>query len=51
MSSLHMLTTTIDTRTKKCVLGIEADEELCRVLCTSAAGPVLGAFDRKSRVT
>jgi hypothetical protein len=33
-----MLTTTIDTRTKKCVLGIEADEELCRVLVHECSG-------------
>jgi aspartate ammonia-lyase len=55
MSSLRILTAAINTLTKKCVLGIEADEERCRALVEESIGlitalvPTLG-YEACSRV-
>jgi aspartate ammonia-lyase len=48
LTSLRTLTAAIDTLTKRCVIGIEADRERCRALVensiglVTALGPVLG---------
>ncbi len=40
MSSLRVLTAAINTLTRKCILGIEADEERCRALVEDSIGLV-----------
>jgi aspartate ammonia-lyase len=40
MSSLRVLTAAINTLTRKCVVGIEADEERCRALVEDSIGLV-----------
>ena len=55
LSSLRMLTAAIDTLTKRCVEGIEADRERCRSLVEGSVGlvtalaPTLG-YEASSRV-
>jgi aspartate ammonia-lyase len=55
MSSLRVLTAAINTLTRKCVVGIEADEERCRALVEDSIGlvtalvPALG-YETCSRV-
>src|SRR6202041_2162288 len=55
MSSLRVLTAAINTLTRKCVVGIEADEERCRALAQdsidllTALVPALG-YETCSRV-
>jgi aspartate ammonia-lyase len=40
MSSLRVLTAAINTLTRKCIVGIEADEERCRALVEDSIGLV-----------
>ncbi|QGY02147.1 aspartate ammonia-lyase [Methylobacterium mesophilicum SR1.6/6] len=55
LSSLRMLTAAVDTLTKRCVDGIEADRERCRALVQGSIGlvtalaPTLG-YEASSRV-
>ncbi|MBN4096058.1 aspartate ammonia-lyase [Methylobacterium sp. OT2] len=55
LSSLRMLTAAIDTLTKRCVEGIEADRERCRTLVQGSIGlvtalaPTLG-YEASSRI-
>ena len=55
LSSLRMLTAAVDTLTKRCVEGIEADRERCRALVHGSIGlvtalvPTLG-YEASSRV-
>ncbi|MER2196457.1 aspartate ammonia-lyase [Methylobacterium brachiatum] len=55
LSSLRMLTAAIDTLTKRCIEGIEADRERCRTLVQGSIGlvtalaPTLG-YEASSRV-
>jgi aspartate ammonia-lyase len=55
LSSLRMLTAAVETLTKRCVEGIEADRERCRALVQGSIGlvtalaPTLG-YEASSRV-
>jgi aspartate ammonia-lyase len=55
LTSLRMLTAAIDTLTRRCVNGIEADRERCRALVEdsisliTALGPALG-YETASRI-
>jgi len=55
LSSLRTLTAAVNTLTQRCVLGIEADQERCRLLVedsiglVTALGPALG-YEASSRV-